>query len=68
MSDTSRPSERISWVLRTYLFDCDEDLYGKDCIVFFRKFQRPEHKFASFEALKAQIARDIEAGHAFFEK
>ena len=44
------------------------DLYGKDCIVFFRKFQRPEHKFASFEALKAQIARDIEAGHAFFEK
>ena len=30
--------------------------------------ERPEHKFASFEALKAQIARDIEAGHAFFEK
>lgn len=54
--------------VETYLFDCDEDLYGKDCIVFFRKFQRPEHKFASFEALKAQIARDIEAGHAFFEK
>ena len=46
--------------VETYLFDCDEDLYGKDCIVFFRKFQRPEHKFASFEALKAQIARDIE--------
>ena len=54
--------------VETDLFDCDEDLYGTDCIVFFRKFQRPEHKFASFEALKAQIARDIEAGHAFFEK
>lgn len=54
--------------VETYLFDCDRDLYGEDCVVYFRKFQRPEHKFASFEALKAQIARDIEAGHSFFEK
>ena len=54
--------------VETYLFDCNEDLYGQDCVVSFRKFLRPEHKFASFEALKAQIARDIEAGHSFFEK
>ena len=53
--------------VETYLFDCDRDLYGQECIVSFLKFQRPEQKFASFEALKAQITRDIEAGENFFE-
>ena len=53
--------------VETYLFDCSRDLYGQDCVVRFRKFQRPEHKFSSFEALKAQIAKDIRDGHSFFE-
>ena len=53
--------------VETYLFDCDRDLYGQDCVVSFLRFQRPERKFASFEALKAQIAGDIEEGHLFFE-
>ena len=46
--------------VETYLFDCDENLYGRDCIVEFHRFLRPEHKFSSFEALKQQISRDIE--------
>ena len=53
--------------VETDLFDCDRDLYGQACVVSFLRFQRPERKFASFEALKAQIARDIEEGHLFFE-
>ena len=40
---------------------------ANSCVVSFLRFQRPERKFASFEALKAQIARDIEEGHLFFE-
>jgi riboflavin kinase/FMN adenylyltransferase len=52
--------------VETHLFDCDEDLYGRYCSVEFKKFQRPEQKFASFEALKAQISSDIEHGIQYF--
>ena len=54
--------------IETNLFDCDLDLYGQNCTVDFYKFIRPEQKFASFEALKAQIRKDIEAGKAYFQK
>ncbi|MBU5482423.1 bifunctional riboflavin kinase/FAD synthetase [Blautia sp. MSJ-19] len=52
--------------VETNLFDCDRDLYGEKCVVDFYKFIRPEQKFASFEALKAQIRRDIETGKDYF--
>lgn len=54
--------------IETNLFDCDLDLYGQNCTVDFYKFIRPEQKFASFEALKAQIRKDIEAGKAYFQE
>ena len=54
--------------IETNLFDCDLDLYGQNCTVDFYKYIRPEQKFASFEALKAQIRKDIEAGKAYFQK
>ena len=54
--------------IETNLFDCDLDLYGQNCTVDFYKYIRPEQKFASFEALKAQIRKDIEVGKAYFQE
>lgn len=54
--------------VESFLFDCEKNLYGKNCTVQFKKFLRPEHKFSSFEALKEQISRDIGKGREFFRK
>lgn len=53
--------------VETFLFDCEEDLYGKFCQVELKHFQRPEMKFPSFEDLKAQIERDVRSGKEYFE-
>lgn len=53
--------------VETYLFDCDEDLYGQECVVEFLKYQRPEQKFASFEALRSQMNNDVANGKRYFE-
>lgn len=42
-----------SWIL-----DFEGDLYGQKVTLEFRKFLRPERKFASLEELKAQIQTD----------
>ncbi len=52
----SASGERI---LELHLFDFDEEIYGEEIEVTFRKILRPEQKFPSLEALKAQIATDI---------
>lgn len=49
-----------SRILELHLLDFSADLYGQDVEVRFRKFLRAERKFDGLEALKAQIARDIE--------
>ena len=54
-------------VWKLYLFDCNEDLYGEYCKVDFKKFLRPEQKFSSLEALKAQLERDAVKGQEYFE-
>jgi riboflavin kinase/FMN adenylyltransferase len=46
-------------VLELHLFNFDADIYGQDVEVAFKKFLRPEQKFAGLDALKAQIARDV---------
>lgn len=48
-------------VLEAHIFAFSGDLYGEDLEITFRKFLRPEQKFAGLDALKAQIARDAEA-------
>lgn len=45
-----------SWIL-----DFDGDLYGKEIMLEFVKFLRPERKFDSLEALKRQIQADAAA-------
>jgi riboflavin kinase/FMN adenylyltransferase len=46
-------------VFEVHLFDFSEDLYGQDLEVTFRRFLRPEQKFPSLDALRAQIALDV---------
>lgn len=46
--------------LETNLFDFEGDLYGRTLTVRFHRFLRPETKFASFDDLKVQIAKDAD--------
>ena len=54
--------------VETNLFDCSEDLYGKQAEVSLLKFLRPEQKFASIDALKNQLDHDVAAGKKYVEK
>lgn len=54
--------------VETYLFCCNEDLYGQEAEVRFFQYLRPERKFASLEELKKQLRRDVEEGRIFFQK
>lgn len=54
--------------VETYLFQCDEDLYGEQSTVEFYKFLRPERKFPSLEELKKQLSIDVKQGQEFFSK
>ena len=55
VSDTKQPS------LETHILDFDKDIYGQNIEVKFLKMIRPEKKFDSLNALKTQIALDIQA-------
>lgn len=46
--------------VETYLFCCDEDLYGQEAEVRFHHYLRPETKFASLGELKQQLDKDVE--------
>jgi riboflavin kinase/FMN adenylyltransferase len=52
----SATGERL---LELHLFDFDQEIYGDDVEVTFRRFLRPEKKFDSLDALKTQIAKDV---------
>ncbi|MEI7942345.1 MAG: riboflavin kinase [Candidatus Riflemargulisbacteria bacterium] len=45
--------------LEAFLIDFSGDLYGQKVKLSFSKFLRPSQKFASFEELKDQIAKDV---------
>jgi riboflavin kinase/FMN adenylyltransferase len=47
-------------LLEPYFFDFDRELYGEEIEVSLVRFLRPEAKFASLEALRAQMAEDCE--------
>lgn len=46
--------------VESYLFDFDEDLYGKNIKVRFYTFERKEQKFSGLPELKEQMFRDKE--------
>jgi riboflavin kinase/FMN adenylyltransferase len=51
-------------LLEVHLFDFDEEIYGEDLEITFRKFLRPEQKFAGLDELRQQIASDAEQARA----
>lgn len=48
--------------IETHLLDFCEDLYGKELVVAFYAFERPERKFDSLELLKDQLEKDVSWG------
>ncbi|HEY9875432.1 MAG TPA: riboflavin kinase, partial [Candidatus Obscuribacterales bacterium] len=52
--------------VEVHLLDWSGDLYGQTVTVSLEKFLRPEQKFASLDALKAQIQVDSQVARAFF--
>lgn len=52
----------------TYLIGFTGDLYGKEVPVAFLSFLRPEQKFDSVEALRAQIAADAQKADQIVKK
>ncbi|MBQ6733845.1 MAG: bifunctional riboflavin kinase/FAD synthetase [Lachnospiraceae bacterium] len=50
----------------SYLYDYEGDLYGKRAVVELISFLRPEQRFASLDALKAQLQSDIARGRQDF--
>lgn len=52
--------------VETYLFDLDRNLYGEIIQVQFYGYERPERKFPTLEALKAQIESDVAWGKEYF--
>ena len=47
-------------VVETYIFDFEEDIYGKEIVVNLVSMIRAEKKFESVDELKAQIKADID--------
>lgn len=54
---TISEKERVG--VETYIYDFDEDVYGKFMEIELLEFLRPEMKFDSIEALKKQIESDL---------
>ncbi len=55
--------------LETYLYDFEEEIYGRDMTVELLSFRRAERHFDNVEALRSQIAEDVSAGrNTFFDR
>ena len=55
-------------LLEVFLFDFSGDLYGKTIEVAFEAYLRPELKFDSLAALKAQMEEDAAQARAFLSR
>ena len=52
--------------VETYIYDFEEEIYGRSIEVQLLSYKRPEQRFESMEALKEQLAADRRDGLAFF--
>ena len=48
------------FTIEAHLIDFDGDLYGRNVILKFKRFLRPEQCFPNLDALKFQIGKDVE--------
>lgn len=54
--------------VETHILDFRADIYEKNAKVVFLDFVREERTFASFGALREQIAADVRAAHRYFNR
>ena len=54
--------------VETYIYNFDDEIYGDSLYVSLCEFLRPEKKFESVQALKEQMAKDIEKGRRWHKK
>lgn len=54
--------------IETYLLGCTDNLYGKHAMVQFLHHTRQEVKFSTMEALREQLAFDIECAKQYFKR
>lgn len=53
--------------VETYVYDFNDDLYGRDIEVMLYHYQRPEMKFDTIEALKNQMHQDGDSAVEYFK-
>ena len=53
-------------IIETHIFDFDEDIYGLDLEIRFRRWLRPMRPMENLDALKAQLAADEAACRAIY--
>lgn len=51
-----------------WILDFEGDLYGRELVLEFYRFLRPEKKFPSLEALQVEIRKNAEETREFFKK
>lgn len=54
--------------IETHLLDFCQDLYGKELLVAFYAFERPEQRFENLELLKEQLEKDVFWGREKIKK
>lgn len=52
--------------VETYLFDCEEDLYGEPCRVEFFHYSRPEKRFSVHRSTEAAAPEGCRKGKGLF--
>ncbi len=64
----TRPTvEGQNVTVEPWILDYSGDLYGKELVLGFYRFLRPEKKFGSLEELKAAVLHDAEQTRALFQ-
>lgn len=53
--------------VETYIYDFNEEVYGRDIDVRLHEFRRPEKKFQSVEQLRKQLEQDVKAGREYMK-
>lgn len=64
----NRPTvdDGLELTIEGFILNFDGDLYGQKIQMEFYEYLREERKFPNFEALKAEIARNVEQTRAYF--